>query len=173
MIKKKSRFWTFVFSMLPGAGHMYMGFFRQGISFMGAFFGLIAVTALFDLGPLMFIMPVIWFYAFFDALNKSSLSDEEFYQLQDDYIFPFKNLPKPVTDFFQKRAHLIGGILIFLGVYLIYVNLFSYISSYFPLGLQLMLNNVNHSFPQVILGIAVIFFGVKLINGKKGEGSDE
>ncbi len=30
MINKKSKFLTFVFSMLPGAGHMYMGFMNMG-----------------------------------------------------------------------------------------------------------------------------------------------
>ncbi len=38
MINKKSKFLTFVFSMLPGAGHMYMGFMNMGVSFMSAFF---------------------------------------------------------------------------------------------------------------------------------------
>ncbi|MCI8355555.1 MAG: hypothetical protein HFI47_10905, partial [Lachnospiraceae bacterium] len=36
--KKKSRFLTFCFSMLPGAGEMYMGFMRTGVSLMLLFF---------------------------------------------------------------------------------------------------------------------------------------
>ena len=39
MTKKKSGFWTFIFSLLPGAAEMYMGFMKMGVSLMGLFFG--------------------------------------------------------------------------------------------------------------------------------------
>ena len=35
MTRKKNGFWTFVCSLVPGAGEMYMGFFKQGLSLMG------------------------------------------------------------------------------------------------------------------------------------------
>lgn len=37
MIKKKNAILTFIFSMLPGAGEMYMGFMKQGVSLMSMF----------------------------------------------------------------------------------------------------------------------------------------
>ena len=36
--KKKSRFLTFIFSFLPGAAEMYMGFMKNGFSLMMIFF---------------------------------------------------------------------------------------------------------------------------------------
>ena len=47
MTKKKSGFWTFVFSLLPGAAEMYMGFMKMGISLMGLFFGLFIIGGFF------------------------------------------------------------------------------------------------------------------------------
>ena len=38
MSRKKSKGWTFICSLLPGAGEMYMGFMKQGVSIMGLFF---------------------------------------------------------------------------------------------------------------------------------------
>ncbi len=38
MTRKKNGFLTFIFSLLPGAGEMYMGFFKQGMSIMAIFF---------------------------------------------------------------------------------------------------------------------------------------
>ncbi len=38
MTNKKNRFFTLVFSCCPGAGEMYMGLYRQGVSLMGLFF---------------------------------------------------------------------------------------------------------------------------------------
>lgn len=59
MIKRKSRFLTFVFSMLPGAGHMYMGFMKIGVSFMSVFFFLIFLSSWLNIGPLLYIAPLI------------------------------------------------------------------------------------------------------------------
>ena len=39
MIRKKSKGWTFICSLLPGAGEMYMGFMKQGAVLMTLFFG--------------------------------------------------------------------------------------------------------------------------------------
>ena len=46
MKKEKSKFLTFCFSLLPGAGHMYMGFMKMGLSLMAAFFFLIFLSSL-------------------------------------------------------------------------------------------------------------------------------
>ena len=50
MTNKKNRFFTLVFSCCPGAGEMYMGLYRQGVSLMGLFFGTIALAAWLDFG---------------------------------------------------------------------------------------------------------------------------
>ena len=87
MTKKKSSFWTFIFSLLPGAAEMYMGFMKMGVSLMGLFFGLFIVGGFF--GQSIFVLAdiVVWFYAFFHAHNLRAMDDEEFYALEDDYLF--------------------------------------------------------------------------------------
>ena len=37
MTHKKSSFWRFLFSLIPGAGEMYMGFLKMGTSLMALF----------------------------------------------------------------------------------------------------------------------------------------
>ena len=52
MQKQKRGFWLFIFSLIPGAGEMYMGFKKQGISIMLLFWGVFAVgscTGLYSL----------------------------------------------------------------------------------------------------------------------------
>ena len=46
MKNKKSRFWVFVFSFLPGAGEMYMGFMKMGLSLMLGFMLTVAVVSI-------------------------------------------------------------------------------------------------------------------------------
>ena len=38
MTKKKNRLFTFFCSLIPGAGEMYLGFFKHGLSVMTLFF---------------------------------------------------------------------------------------------------------------------------------------
>lgn len=69
--RSPSPFLTFLFSLLPGAGHMYLGLMRRGIEIMLAFFGSIFIIAntlrLGELGVPLSI--VIFFYSLFDALH--------------------------------------------------------------------------------------------------------
>ena len=38
MKRKKGKFLTFCFSCIPGAGQMFLGFFKEGVSLMTMFF---------------------------------------------------------------------------------------------------------------------------------------
>ena len=44
MQKQKRGFLLFISSLIPGAGEMYMGFFKQGISIMTLFWAIIAIA---------------------------------------------------------------------------------------------------------------------------------
>ena len=46
MTKKKSKFFTFCCSLIPGAGEMYLGFLKQGISIMTTFFLIFVVAGI-------------------------------------------------------------------------------------------------------------------------------
>ena len=59
MTRKRRGFWLFIFSLVPGAGEMFLGFFKQGISVMTVFFALIAGASWLNLGPILFVMPVL------------------------------------------------------------------------------------------------------------------
>ena len=69
MTRKKSGFLTFCFSLIPGAGEMYMGFMKLGISIMAVFWLLIFLAAFFGMGPLLFILPILWVYSFLNVPN--------------------------------------------------------------------------------------------------------
>jgi len=64
---------TFLFSFLPGAGHMYLGLMRRGLELMAAFFACIFIVAdllqLAEIGVPLSI--IIFFYSLFDAQHLS------------------------------------------------------------------------------------------------------
>ena len=66
---------------------MYMGFMKMGLSLMSMFFGIIVAASIFELGPLAVLAVIAWFYSFFHVHNLAGLSDEEFYAVEDEYLF--------------------------------------------------------------------------------------
>ena len=84
MTRKKNGFWRFIFSLLPGAGEMYLGFMKMGVSLMSLFFVIIAVASYMDIGPMVFIALIAWFYSFFHVNNLAAQPDEQFYALDDE-----------------------------------------------------------------------------------------
>ena len=60
--KKKSRFLTFCFSLLPGAGEMYMGFMRMGLSLMLLFILSFMIPAALRLDELSVLALEVCYY---------------------------------------------------------------------------------------------------------------
>ena len=78
MQKQKKGFLLFISSLIPGAGEMYMGFFKQGISIMTLFWAIIAIAGGLNISSLVIFLPVLWFYSFFHVHNLKELPEEEF-----------------------------------------------------------------------------------------------
>lgn len=91
--KKKNKFWTFCFSLIPGAAEMYMGFMKTGISLMLLFFLIVMIGSWIGQGVFAFLGIVVWFYGFFHANHLASLSDEDFAQVEDRYLYGIESLP--------------------------------------------------------------------------------
>ncbi|MBP1753932.1 MAG: hypothetical protein H6Q59_330 [Firmicutes bacterium] len=167
MIRKKSNFLTFCFSLLPGAGQMYMGFMKRGSSLMAYFFLTIFLSSWLGLGPLMFLMPIIWFYAFFDTHNLRSTPDDEFYALEDEFIL--------IPEFAREKAQLIQTkyrnvfaiALIVIGISILWNNFIEIIDEVVPGLVYTVLYRFGRLVPQLFVACAIIAFGIYLIRGKK------
>jgi hypothetical protein len=167
-MKKKGKFLTFMFSLMPGAGHMYLGFMKQGISIMFCFFAFIIFSAFTGIEVLLFFLPIVWFYGFFDAINKNSLTDEEFYTLEDQYLFNI-NLDDIQKIHLGKFRVYIAAILIFIGASMLLSNFMDLASYLLPEYIYSGLSTIVDQLPQFIIGIAIILIGIKLIRGKNAE----
>ena len=155
MKKKKNKFFTLLFSMMFGAGQMYMGFMKQGLSLMTATAVIIFLGSWLNIGPILFALPVLWFYSFFDSINKMSLSDEEFHNLDDCYFF-IQNIENvQIKKLITKYNNMIAVVLILLGVSVLGENILDY------------WNYWNAS--RILFAIVIIVIGVKMIIGKKSE----
>jgi hypothetical protein len=169
MIRKKGSFLTFCFSLLPGAGQMYMGFMKRGLVLMSAFFLLIFLSAFLNTGALMLIMPILWFYAFFDTHNLRSMPDDEFYALEDDFVI-INQIPKDSLRIFRdKYKNIIALVLIVIGVSILWNNFFDLVRSMLPDYISNAIYNIGYYIPQLFIGAAIVALGLYLIRGKKKE----
>ena len=171
MIKKRNKFWTVAFSMLPGAGHMFNGFMKLGVSLMTLFFAIAFLSASLRLGPIMLLAPIIWFYAFFDCMNKRFLSDEEFYAQKDYYIFGDVQSGIFNLDMIKRRKLVIGYGLIGFGLYILWESLLRNLvyRMDIPEPIRQAILNLSDMVPQLVIGILIIWAGIALIRGKKRE----
>lgn len=165
MTKKKSGFLTFCFSLIPGAGEMYMGFMKQGLSIMAVFWGVILVATYLGVGPILFVLPVLWCYSFFHVHNLRGMSDEEFYAVEDDYLFHLDQI-FPKSKWGRKQNSVLGGILLLIGVVVLWNNFEEYMYYLLP---DWIYWNIIRIVPQLVIAVILIAAGVVLIRGKKEE----
>lgn len=175
MIKKRSKFWTIAFSMLPGAGHMFNGFMKLGVSLMTLFFAIAFLSATLRLGPIMLLAPVIWFYAFFDCLNKRFLDDEDFYAQKDYYLFDLTQNEQLNLGIIKKRKPILGFALIGYGLYIFWESILRNLLNTFniPEPIRQAIYNLSDMVPQVAVSLLIIWAGIALIKGKKSELNNE
>ena len=89
-------------SVIPGAGHMYLGYQKKGLVIMGAFFFSIFFMGWLGISMLLFLLPLIWFYSFFDAMHIADGSQDE--------------MKNQVLDFLKIKHEWIGFALVGIGV---------------------------------------------------------
>lgn len=169
MIKKKNSFLTFIFAFLPGGGQMYMGFMKEGISLLSVFALIIFLGSWLNISPITFVLPVIWFYSFFDAMNKMSLTNEQLENLEDKYLFQLDKLPSFNPNLFMKYKLYIALLFIFVGLSILWNNTLSVFSAFLPTYITDILYSVSDRVPQLIISFLIICVGIKLITGKKEE----
>lgn len=168
--QKKGKFFTFIFSFLPGAAEMYMGFMRQGVSLMALFLlSLVIPLSTNSLEILAMTAVVIWFYGFFHARNLAAMPEAEFMELSDEFIW---------EGFLEERNFRISNpalrkwgaaILIVFGAVLLWENFSSIIYNLIPDYLWNELYPIINSVPQVVIAVLIIVIGFRLMAGKKEE----
>ena len=167
MKKQKHGFWVFIFSLIPGAGEMYMGFKKQGISIMLLFWGSIALASITGLGWLAMFLPVIWFYSFFNVHNLKSLSEEEFYSVDDNYILHMDQFSGNMGKFLQKHRNVTAWVLILFGICILWSRFTTLLYLIVPVELADYAYEICNSLPQIVIAAGIIVAGIYLLTQQK------
>ncbi len=158
---KKSKSIATFLSIFPGAGHLYLGLQRRGIQLMAAFLFSIYILDLLRLGIFLFLIPIIWFYSFFDGLQKASRYGEE--TVED----------VPIIAYFLNHQKWVGIGLILLGLYYLVMNVL--IPAFSPVLTRLIHIDVmywvqSYFLPYFQTGLVCVLLiggGMKLLAGSK------
>lgn len=173
MQKQKRGFWLFIFSLIPGAGEMYMGFKKQGLSIMLLFWGIIAIGSLTGLDWLLFLIPVIWFYSFFNVHNLKSLSEEDFYSIEDSCVFHMDEFTGDINSLIIHHRKLTAALLIIFGVSVLLNNIIDFFYMILPGYLADAFRAFAYHLPQLVIAVCIIFAGIYILTRKKDELEDE
>lgn len=164
--KKKNRFWTFIFSLMPGAGEMYMGFMKMGVSLMGLFFLTLLLPMFFRLDALSLTALIVWFYGFFHANHLAGLADEEFAEVQDGYLLGMGAITGG-RNFVQNNQKWVAGALILAGILMLWNTLTDIAYRFLPEYLWMGMRAIGDYAPRVLIAVVIIVLGVKMIQGRK------
>lgn len=168
--QKKNKIFTFIFSFIPGAVEMYMGFMKQGISLMALFLVSLAVpfsTRFFEILALSAVL--VWFYGFFHARNLVSLPEELFDALEDHFVWEGVLEEKSFKISSPTLRKWAAGILIAIGGIILWDNFSAIIYNLIPDRYWDELYPIIDRFPQVVIAVLIIAIGFKMMAGKKEE----
>ncbi|MBS4209561.1 hypothetical protein [Bacillus sp. FJAT-50079] len=154
---KKSKTFATLLSIIPGAGHLYLGLQKRGVQLMAAFLFSIYILDVLRLGIFLFVIPIIWFYSFFDGLQKASRADAG--PIEDE----------PLVSYFINHQRWIGIGLIAFGLYYLTTNILlpavsPFIDSFFNIDIQYW---IYRYFQTGIICLLFIIGGMKLLMGNK------
>lgn len=161
---------TLIFAFIPGAGQMYQGYMKRGLSLIGMFCAGCAAAVLLD--GFMLVLPVIWMYSFFDTFNlRSRLGAGD--APEDDYLVHFDPENEHLRHFMKDSHKLIGWGLIALGALVLYQNIIMNTlgdimwrwGQNSPIFRAFYL--VMKDLPQIVFCVALIVCGVWLVRGPR------
>jgi len=153
----KSKFLTVILSILPGVGHLYLGWMERGLQFMLSFLLSIFLMDWLSLTIFAYLLPVIWFYSLFDALQH----------FNNGHVAPEPAAVASPWKWLAEKQRWVGYGLIAVGVILIINRLaLPWLHEYF-------------SYEQVrrvstaLVALLFIAGGIRLVLGKRLSGEEE
>ncbi|NQX62016.1 hypothetical protein [Paenibacillus qinlingensis] len=152
---RKNRTLATIIAIFPGAAHLYLSLTKRGIQLMAVFLFSIYVLDVLRLSLFFFLIPILWFFSFFDALQ--SISKYENGTLTD----------KPLVENWTAYQRLIGVVLIVLGGYYVFSEFFvQFLYQVLPASRNYMylLNNFSQT---LIVALLLIGGGIRLLMNRK------
>jgi hypothetical protein len=146
---------TCLLSVIPGAGHMFLGYQKLGLELMTLFFFSFFFIDWLRIELFMFIIPVIWFYSMFDALHKASGDGAP---AEEDNLSLLELIGQNSNRW--SGSKLLGYGLIIIGALLIFDRIISPMIPY----------EIRNNLQTGIVALLFIAGGIRILAGGRKEG---
>ena len=172
----KNGFLTFCCAFVPGAGQMYQGYMKRGLSLILTACCIGMVSSL--LNPVLLLLVVVWMYSFFDTFNLRAqiIADTA---PEDDYLIHFDPRDRRLARALLDSHKLVGWALIAFGALIAYKNIIMNLlndvlwrwgrDSVVFRAFYLVMDRL----PDVVLCVALILCGVWLVRGPQKAGKKQ
>lgn len=172
----KNGFLTFCCAFIPGAGQMYQGYMKRGLSLILTACLIGMVSSL--LNPVLLLLVVVWMYSFFDTFNLRAqiIADTA---PEDDYLVHFDPRDKRLARALLDSHKLVGWALIAFGALIAYENIIMNLlndvlwrwgrDSVVFRAFYLVMDRL----PDVVLCVALILCGAWLVRGPQKAGKKQ
>ena len=169
---KKNGILTLLFAFIPGAGQMYQGYMKRGLSLvlMAAAISMAAML----IPPVAFALLVVFMYSFFDTFNLRAQIGLDAAPA-DDYLVHFDMRDRRLEQLMAERHKLLGWLLIACGGMMAYQNIIMNTlgdllwrwGKESPIFRALYL--VMDQLPEVLVCVVLIVCGIWLVKGPRTE----
>lgn len=157
---KKNALLTFVFACIPGAGQMYYGYMKRGLSLITFFCLFIMAGTLVD--ALVVGSIIVWMYSFFDTydlIRHLAAGDPK----EDALLLPGNW--EDIRGMLPQHNKLLGWGLIAFGIWALYDIvigdwLMTMLGNIFGYG---YVYDFIHGIPNIVVGIVLVVAGIKLL----------
>lgn len=168
---KKNALLTFIFACIPGAGQMYYGYMRRGLSLVTLFCVASGIGAIIP--PILLATPIIWMYAFFDTydLIRYLVSGSP---KPDDFIWGDRIDLGRFKTFTPRGNRIIGWVLVACGVWVLFDSWVAPIlhDVFITLGIEYLYYNLVGQLPTIIVAGLLIYFGIRLLGRSSANGAN-
>ena len=169
---KKNGILTLLFALIPGAGEMYQGYMKRGLSLITMFCLSVTLGVMTRIEVFYIGLPIVYMYSFFDTFNlRAQIIAEN--APADDYLVHINWKDKRMQDFMMDSHKLLGWALIAFGALVGYQNILMNTlgdllwrwGKTSPVFRALYL--VMDQLPEVVVCVALIVCGIWLVKGPR------
>lgn len=167
-MKKKDSLLTFVCACVPGAGQMYYGYMKRGLSLITYFCLSIAIGAY--VSPVLVAALIVWMYSYFDTydLIRYMAAGEP---KEDGFLIPpgLENIKsadgQSLNTILPGKHKLIGWGFIILGVWVIFDSVISPVLGTLleMLGFGRVWYQLSRNLPSLVVAIVLVYAGSRLL----------
>lgn len=150
---RKNKVIAISLSIFPGAGHLYLGLQQRGLQLMAGFLLIIYIMDNMRLSLFLFLLPLLWFYSFFDALHYTSRYEQE--QLVD----------RPILTQIVPYQRWLGIAFLLVGVYYLLDRVATQLINRYWIEVYSQYMEIKYMIPTAITAFILISIGLRLAFG--------